>query len=156
MITKVLGTSFTISSTDDSQQVVVRVRTGRVSVYSQQEKNLADPETGGVVLLPNQQAIYHREKQQLSRKLVANPLPVVSSPAAIRYEDTPAAKVFRDIENKYGIHLIYNEENLKNCFITTSISDEPLYDTMDLVCRIIGATYKEVDAQLVIDSKGCQ
>jgi len=156
VITKVLVTSFTINSADDSQQVVVRVRTGRVSVYSREKKTLAASETGGVVLLPNQQAIYYRENQLLSRKLVENPVPVVSSPATAQYDDAPVANVFRDIENKYGIHLIYSEEILKNCFITTTIGNESLYDTMELVCRIIGASYKEVDAQLVIASKGCQ
>ncbi|RRB07954.1 hypothetical protein EHT25_07755 [Larkinella rosea] len=35
LVTQVLGTSFDIRAFDDEQQVEVKVRTGRVSVYNQ-------------------------------------------------------------------------------------------------------------------------
>lgn len=159
VVTKVLGTSFRIRAFDDSKQVVVQVRTGRVSVYTQQKTSQADPETSGLVLRPNQQATYNRTEANLSRKLVDRPVLIAKKGEAgafKHYDEVPATAVLKDIEKNYGISLLFNEELLSNCFITTALGNEPLYDQLDLVCKIIGATYKEVDAQLVIEAKGCK
>ncbi|WP_165840959.1 FecR family protein [Larkinella punicea] len=159
VVTKVLGTSFRIRAFGDSKQVVVQVRTGRVSVYSQQKTHLKDPETSGLVLLPNQQAIYSRTDENLSRKLVDVPVLLgahSANPSPIRYDEVPATVVLKDLEKTYGISILFNEELLNECLITTALGNESLYDKLDLICKTIGASYKEVDAQLVVESKGCQ
>lgn len=60
------------------------------------------------------------------------------------------------IEARYGVTIVYNEDALGGCFITTVLGNESLFEKLDLICGIIGATYKEVDAQIVIESKGCK
>ncbi len=158
LVTKVLGTSFRIRAHESDNQVMVQVKTGRVSVFSQKRLALTDPETDGVVLLPNQQAIYIRKQKYLSRRLIETPLPVLAQPERIpvRYDEVPASEILRDLEARYGITILFNDDVLNRCVITTTLGDESLYDKLDLVCRTIGATYKEVDAQLIVESKGCQ
>lgn len=158
VVTKVLGTSFRIRAYESDNQVKVQVKTGRVSVFSQKRLALTDPETDGVVVLPNQQAIYTRKQKYLSRQLIETPLPVLAQPEHIpvRYDEVPASEILRDLEARYGITILFNDDVLNRCVITTTLGDEPLYDKLDLICRTIGATYKEVDAQLIIESKGCR
>lgn len=155
IVTKVLGTSFRILAFDKEKNVVVKVRTGRVSVYNQRSVNLSDPETDGLVLVPNQQAIYSRANKNLSKRLVESPAPIKEM-LSVQFDETPISKVFEVIEGRYGIKIIYNEEVMADCYITTKLMDKSLYDQLDLICQIIGGTYKEVDAQIVIDSKGCK
>ncbi|MPR35977.1 FecR family protein [Salmonirosea aquatica] len=158
VVTKVLGTSFRIQAFDEANQVLVQVKTGRVSVYSQPRLILSDPETDGLVLLPNQQAVYSRAQQNLSRRLVDVPQPVVapSQGTPLRYDEVPASRILRDLEAQYGITILFNDDVLDRCVLTTTLGDEPLHEKLDLICQTIGATYKEVDAQLIVESKGCR
>lgn len=154
IVTKVLGTSFRIQAFDREKKVLVKVRTGKVSVYNQRSVNLSDPETNGLVLLPNQQAIYSRNNKNLSKRLVESPVPLKDM-LPVQFDEVAISEVFEVIERRYGVKIIYNEEVLADCYITTKLVDKSLYNELDLICGIIGGTYKEVDAQIVIDSKGC-
>lgn len=155
IVTKVLGTSFRIQAFDKERKVVVKVRTGRVSVYNQRSINLSDPETDGLVLMPNQQAIYSRTNKNLSKRLVESPVPLKDM-LPIQFEEASIREVFEVIERRYGVKIIYNEEVLADCYITTKLIDKSLYNHLDLICKVIGGTYKEVDAQIVVDAKGCK
>lgn len=154
IVTKVLGTSFRIRAFDNDEKLFVKVSTGRVSVFNQRRINLSDPETNGLVLVPNQQAIYNRSDENLSKKLVESPV-VIAKESPTEFNEAPINKVFDAIENRYGIKIIYNEEVLASCTITTKLIDKSLYDQLDLICKIIAGTYKEVDSQIVIESQGC-
>lgn len=159
VVTKVLGTSFRIRAFDDDKKVIVKVETGKVSVFNQRELNLEDPETDALIVLPNQQVVYSRNTENLNKRLVEEPIPIVQ--ASIKnlpndFDEAPISKVFNTIEKRYGIRIVFNEEVLSNCFITTKLRDEKLHEQLDLICKIIGSTYKEVDAQIVIESKGCK
>ncbi|HEV7350343.1 FecR family protein [Telluribacter sp.] len=158
VVTKVLGTSFSIRAFDEENQIVVQVRTGRVSVYRQQRLPLSDPETKGLVLLPNQQATYSRIKQNLSRRLVEQPKPIALLTPSLptRYEEVSASTILRDLENQYGITILFNDDELNHCLLTTTLGEEPLHDKLDIICQTIDATYKEVDGQLIVESKGCR
>lgn len=159
VVTKVLGTSFRIQAFEQNKKVIVKVSTGKVSVYDQREINLNDPETNALILLPNQQAIYNRPTEGLSKHLVETPMPLtenLNKNLPTQFDEVSVNQILEVIEKRYGVKLIYNDELLSNCIITTKLRDESLYDQLDLICRIIGGSYKEVDAQIIIESKGCQ
>lgn len=159
VITKVLGTSFRVSAFDDDKKVTVKVKTGKVSVFSQNKQLLTNIESKGLILLPNQQAIYNRPKDELSKHLVEAPMPILMSQTENLpeyFDEQPVAKILQVIEKRYGVEIIYDEDTLSRCLVTTRLRDESLYEQLDLICTIIGATYKEVDAQIVFESNGCQ
>jgi ferric-dicitrate binding protein FerR (iron transport regulator) len=157
VVTKVLGTSFTIRAFQKEPEVVVAVRTGRVSVYAHNDAgdgNVASTET---ILTPNQQAIYSKPTHTLSRTLVDNPQPIVpkESLSAIHFENAPISEIFQAIEDVYQIDIRFNERLLAGCRLTTSISDGGMYDRLDIICTAIRATYKVEDTHIVINGAGC-
>jgi ferric-dicitrate binding protein FerR (iron transport regulator) len=156
-VTKVLGTSFQIRAFENSQDVTVHVRTGRVSVYKQSRIQMDDPETTGLLLLPNQKGTFNRESETLVKNLVPEPLPIapITDTKKFRFDEVPVTEVFAEIEKIYGVQILCDHELLAKCIISTSIRNESLYDNLDVICRTIGGSYKEIDAQIVIDSKGC-
>lgn len=156
-VTKVLGTSFEIRAFENGQNVTVHVRTGRVSVYKQSRIQTDDPETTGLVLLPNQKGTFNRDSEMLMKNLVPDPLPIapITDAKKTRFDDVPATEVFAEIEKIYGVQILCDHELLSKCIISTAIRNESLYDNLDVICRTIGGSYKEIDAQIVIDSKGC-
>lgn len=158
VVTKVLGTSFRIQAFEHEKQVLVNVRTGRVAVFKQNRIDLSDPETKGLIVLPNQQALFNRVDESLNRRLVEDPLPVIAEQKVekLYLEDQSVSTVLKLIEQRYGIKILYNEELLANCIITTSLGNESLYDKLDVICKTIGASYKEIDAQIIVESQGCR
>src|SRR5690606_38032915 len=76
IVTRVLGTSFSIKAYENDSDVTVKVVTGKVSVLpskvSGERKGTGVP-AEGLILTPNQMAVYARSPEKLTRSLVANP-----------------------------------------------------------------------------------
>ncbi|GAB3906207.1 FecR family protein [Larkinella knui] len=158
LVTKVLGTSFWIKAVEAGKQVVVQVKTGKVSVFARTDSRAnamrANRELEGVVLTPNQQLAFSRDEVRMKKSLVAEPEPIQAQSFA--FKDTPVSRIFSTLEEAYGIDIVYDEELLGNCLLTASLTDEPLFDKLTLLCKGIEGHYEVVDAQIVITAKGCQ
>jgi transmembrane sensor len=162
LVTKVLGTSFKVRSFEKDSVIEVTVKTGKVSVYSQakttvQETAVPD-KLSGIILTPNQQLTYTKEKQHFQKVLLEQPSMIVSVMVDrnMIYEDTRVEEVFSQISNAYGINIVYDVDLLKDCTVTADLRNELFYDKLDLLCRAIGAGYEVIDGQVVIQSSGCQ
>lgn len=158
LITKVLGTSFWVKTNPANDRVVVEVKTGKVSVFARSDSRAgqmqANRELEGVVLTPNQQLTFSNLDVRMKKSLVANPEPVINQEFAFR--DERVATVFSSLEQAYGIDIIYDEDLLANCLLTATLTDEPLYEKLKLICKGIEGHYEIVDAQIVVTAKGCQ
>jgi len=151
IVTKVLGTSFIVRAAGKNQKVTVSVKTGKVSVYS---LSTAHKKT---VLTQNQEAIYDEVTDLVATQAVAvedgkeNIIPVTE----MHFEETPVSEVLRTLAQTYNIGILFDDRTLSGCVLTSSFFEEGLYDRIDVICTAIGATYKIVDARIVIESKGC-
>lgn len=157
VITEVLGTSFRVQANSDETNVVVSVRTGKVSVYAPQKTAVSGNKVNGVILLPNQEVRYEREQQSFNKKLVEVPqiLPLAADERNFVFENAPLKDVFKSLQDAYGIEILYNGEAMKNCFITAPLGSESLFEKLKIICQTIGATYEIIDAKVVINSNGC-
>ena len=162
VVTKVLGTSFNVRAYEADKDIVVSVKTGRVSVYQQFTKKQTvvknDPETQGVVLTPNQQAVFHREAEQLVKALQERPTLLIASRllSQSEFEDAPVERVLVALEKAYGIDIVFDEETLKDCTITTTLTNETLFEKLEIICKAVGASYKVIGDQVVVNSRGCR
>ncbi|MEP6724719.1 MAG: FecR family protein [Bacteroidota bacterium] len=162
IVAKVLGTSFTIRAFEKDTIIQVTVSTGKVSVYSQGQttvkESAAPNKLSGIIVTPNQQLVYEKSRQEFQKILLENPVMInaVSVNKTMAYEDAPIDKVFDDLGRDYGINILYDNELLKKCTVTADLANESFYHKLDLICRAMGAKYEVIDAQVVIQSNGCQ
>jgi transmembrane sensor len=160
VVTKVLGTSFNIKAYPDEKEITVAVRSGRVSVYANSLKpaNAVAPTSKEVILTPNQQVVYNRIDERVSKQLVKHPEVVLpqSTLFTMHYDGSPVTKIFKVLEENYGVEISYDEEVLRNCVLTTTMSDEGLYERIEVICKAIGAHYTVEDAVIYIKSNGCK
>jgi ferric-dicitrate binding protein FerR (iron transport regulator) len=162
LITKVLGTSFTIKAYGNSNEVTVEVKTGRVSVFPESDpavkQKTSSPELQGVVLRPNQKIIYSREDVRMVKTLVEKPEMVVAKAQIpeFEFEDTPASEVFETIAKAYGIEILYDEELLKDCPLTATLDNQTLHEKLFIICKAVESSYEILDGQIVIHSTGCK
>lgn len=154
LFVKVLGTSFWVSAPENKPNVVVSVKTGKVSVYT--NKGDRDKKEG-VILLPNQQVHYQREEQTFEKTLVEAPAILNSAikETDFVFDNAPIAEVFKKIEGAYGIEIIYDEEIMESCYLTAPLGAEPMLQKLRIICETIGASYEVIDAKIVINSSGC-
>ena len=157
LVTKVLGTSFRIQAFEKEKNIVVSVKTGRVSVYPKKSPKNADPETAGMLLTPNQEVSFARAEERFNRTLIEKPTVLLTKEELQQYsfDDAPVSYIFAALEKAYGVDIVFDEEVMVHCRLTTSLSAETLFDKLEVICEGIGATYKVVDAQVVVSGRGC-
>ncbi|SOD92671.1 FecR family protein [Spirosoma fluviale] len=156
-VTKVLGTSFRIKAYANAPKVVVAVRTGRVSVFARNdfESSPATTQPNGVVLTPNQQAVFSRQEAQLQKTLVEQPV-LLATPAeqpSFNFDNTPIGAVFAVLEKAYGVDIVYDETLFASRTLTVSLEDESLYEKLDVICKTVGVSYQIIDTQVIIERK---
>lgn len=160
IVTRVLGTSFTVRNVEGEDNVMVQVKTGKVSVFMATEmdrrtRNSQQP-IDGVVLMPNQQVLYERIEMKMTKSLVENPSVLIPLPRReFEFSDAPIRDVFYAIEQAYGVDIVFDEEALSSCYLNASLTDVPLYDKLKLICRGINTTYEIIDSHIIIYGKGC-
>lgn len=154
VITRVLGTSFTVRSFRNDQQVKVIVKTGKVSVFANGDTARSRPEE--IILTPNQEMIYNRSDRLVQRRLVEEPQQIVKEQTEnLRFEDAPLKEIIDAIEQVYGVEIEYDEKKFATCVLTTSVTSGGLYNRMDIITTAIGATYELKDDRIVINGSGC-
>jgi ferric-dicitrate binding protein FerR (iron transport regulator) len=147
VVSTVLGTSFRVRAYAGQPEVQVQVLTGAVRVSPR------EPSATGVVVRPNQQAVYSPARRQLRRELVAKPALLV--PQSFVFDDRPVAEVLASLEKAYGVDIVYDAAALRSCTINLTLHDEPLFAKLDLLCETLGSTYEQTDGRIVFHAQPC-
>jgi transmembrane sensor len=159
VITKVLGTSFLVRSLSSDQTTNVIVKTGKVSVIRVDDfyaHSSTGTEPGGIILTPNQEVVYDREKHQLNKTLTEKPEKLSAIPdTAFVFNGTPVSRAFILLQELYGIPIVYDEEVISSCSLTATLSNDSFYDKLNMICKAIGATYEVIDGNIVVTAPGC-
>jgi ferric-dicitrate binding protein FerR (iron transport regulator) len=159
-VTRVLGTRFTVQAPAGGNRVTVNVLSGKVSVLPESEWERAQRQAGyqprTVIVTPNQQVVFEPAREQMRKSIVA--APIMQHPVDARrfnFVETPVAQVFNILEEAYGIPVVFDADQMRQCVVTAPLADEPLLDKLDIICETIGARYEVIEAQIVISGKGC-
>ncbi len=162
IVTKVLGTKFVVRAFERDKNVVVSVQSGQVSVYNPIKKGTAvsgNENARGVLLLPNQQAVFERLTEQFKKSLIPQPV-LLNIPGleaiSFDFNETPVIEAFQRIKKAYGIDIVFDAEVLKGCEVTALLNSESLFQKLDVLTQTINGSYEMVDGQIVVTSKGCQ
>lgn len=157
LVTKVLGTSFTITAFEDDEHVTVKVKTGKVIVYTTEKKKSNKLQPVENTLTPNQQIVFNRSEKKTARSLIEHPEVVVPLEEVrnMRFEEAPVTEIWRALEKIYGMKIEFDEVAFAKCTLTTSVSDGGIYNRMDIICKAIGATYTLEENQIRVTGSGC-
>jgi transmembrane sensor len=161
IVTRVVGTSFRIKAYPDQQNVEVLVRTGKVKVKSNDLVRAAENEE--IVLLPNQALRFARKELVFNKitNITEDPILVNSvrniEQLSFEFTDIPVAQILETIEQAYLVDIDFPHDKLKDCRLTTSLSDQPLAEKLKIICKSIGndTNYEMNGNQIVITTSGC-
>jgi ferric-dicitrate binding protein FerR (iron transport regulator) len=161
IVTKVLGTSFSVKATMDAESIEVSVRTGKVSVYEDGAGSIdhhRGNDANGVILTPNEKVEYFVNNKHWVTSLVARPQPLPSSNKELEFifSDTPMSEIISSIERTYSIDIILENEASNACTFTGDVSAMELYDLLEVICKSTGAEYEVKGTKILVTGRGCQ
>jgi transmembrane sensor len=162
IVTRVLGTSFTIDATALNKAIAVEVHTGKVSVSSEfmedQPSIIRNAiKSDSIVLTANQSVEYLLKTNEWKQSLVKDPKPLREvSTAALDFDNVSFEEVFERIKNIYGISISVEHENINKCTFTGNVSGMKLYDLLGHITRSVGASYEINGSEIKITGYGCE
>jgi hypothetical protein len=56
------------------------------------------------------------------------------------FTDIPVAQIFKTIEQAYLVNIDFPQAKLKDCYLTTSLNDQPLPEKLKIICRALVIT----------------
>lgn len=165
IVTKVLGTSFTINTNSKTGNIEVSVRTGRVQVYENEKLSEDKRPDVAVIVTPNQKAIYKKESRLFETTLIDEPQAITDESgnrdsAASKYphfvfDQEKLQDVFKQIENSYGIEILVENTAINDCVFTGDVFANDLYAKLNIICLTINASYEINGTRILIKGKGC-
>lgn len=115
MNVEVLGTTFTINTRREQEQVVLQTGSVKVQVRSK-------PET--IYLKPGELISYNKDKKQLS-KTTTNPTDIALwKENQLKFDNTPLSEIVKLIEDNYGYKVEVTDSSLLNRTIGGTLSSE--------------------------------
>lgn len=156
IVTRVIGTSFRIKAYAHQPEVEVIVRTGQVNVSSQKSNSPGNLKE--IALHPNESIRFVRDEAAFEKPVIAPPSQAVPiEQLQFDFQDTPVSKIIETIGLAYGMTINYPKEALKDCYLSTSLSDLPLQQKLKIICESIGgeSRYELTEERITILSNGC-
>ncbi|WP_198674050.1 FecR family protein [Chitinophaga alhagiae] len=149
IVTKVLGTSFRVKVED---RITVAVKSGKVAVSRQEESGAEE-----LILLPNEQVVFNRKANTLNKTAVAD-ASLLQSPvttATLSFDEAPVTQVLDSLADMYTVNIQYNRAQLAKCMVTVSLEQESLQEKLEILCKVLGATYETHEHVIYLKAQGC-
>lgn len=160
VVTKVLGTSFTVRSNNKSKDIIVAVKSGKVSVSRQSESFFGFKKTlkDEIILTPNEQAIYNEEENSMKASLVDVPEVVASHQAlkVMRFDNAPLVEIFKALSKAYQVEIVYDAKKISECTLTTTLNNENLFERLNIICKAIGGSYAMEGTKIIFNNTRCK
>lgn len=155
IVLRVLGTSFNVTTNKNNGNVTVLVKTGKVSVYKNNNRNNAE-----FILTPNESVRYTAQNKSIvkseSDAELAKASIISKNYIRFNFEETQVTKIFEVLEEAYGIHIHCDENIFSKCIITTALNDATFDEKLKIICEAINASYSIENNEVTIEGKGCK
>ncbi|KQS30620.1 FecR family protein [Dyadobacter sp. Leaf189] len=161
IITKVLGTSFTVRENSKTKSIEVAVMTGVVEVRRAEAAEENELPESKVVLTQNKKVTFFKEGEKLVTGLVEKPTLLKNNAlqidrAEFNYAGASLPDIVKILENAYGVKILLQNEKLRNCNINADLSQEnTLFSQLEILCESISAEYQLTGDTITLVGPGC-
>ena len=155
-VIRVLGTSFYVKARDTDKDVEVVVKTGKVAVYKRSEieefVKVEPKKIQPLLVTPNQKVVLDKAREQLTKRLTSTPQLVkpLGSLSKLKFDEEPVSEIFTALEEAYGVDIDFSDSIGPYCLLTTTLTEQTLFEKLDIICAPLGLLYEEIDARIVI------
>lgn len=145
---KVLGTSFSLNSFEDTLRL--KVLTGKVNVSSESDSI-------GIDVMPNEAIVYTKKGLVSTNVLSSSQIEniVSGSEYSMRFNNAPMDDVIERVSRKFNVAFKFKEEKLKKCTVTGDFTDRSLVVTTEMLSEVLSVSFVRIDNTIVIEGSGC-
>jgi hypothetical protein len=156
LITEVIGTSFKISKPTSDKLIEVSVKTGKVSVYTHDQKSMN--KSNGVIITPNQKAVFNIISRTINESIVDVPQVILHNikKTDFEFDDVNVSGIFKKMQQIYGIEIIQVNSNINLCVFTGDLNGLDMFKQLDFICSSINASYEVRGSSIFISGEGCK
>lgn len=156
LITEVIGTSFKISKPTLDKMIEVSVKTGKVSVYTHDEKSMN--KSNGVIITPNQKAVFNLISRTINESVIDVPLVILQNvkKSDFEFDDVNVNEIFKKMQQIYGIEIIQVNSNINRCVFTGDLNGLDMFKQLEFICSSINANYEVRGSSIFINGEGCK
>jgi len=140
----VLGTSFNISNSETSTEVLVR--TGKVQFATTEEK---------VLLEPFEQGLYNSSTKKIKKKKDVPLADLEWMNKLMVYNDTPFKDVITDLVEIYGYKITLQDTSLRNCSYTGRLANLETNEMFELIAYALNVEVIKNGNDYLIKGEGC-
>lgn len=164
IVTKVLGTSFTINTNKSTGNVEVAVKTGKVQVFENEKLQFITESSkkASIILTPNQKAIYNLNFHLFENSIVDKPEMILSNDTAVVntkellvFDQEKLGSVFLKLQTYYGIDIVVETTNLYNCSFSGDISNLDLFSVLKSICIATNSSFEINGTKILVKGNGC-
>lgn len=146
--TRVLGTAFSITSRDKSNEFLISVTRGKVEI-SDQSHQLG-------VLHKDDQLILDRVTNEVTTHKLKEEETAVIEPEEFVMDDMTLSEAIKVVEKRWGCNFDIGNPALKNCRFTTYFTPtDDLVEVVAVISTVIGAEYSIKDNVVSLVGNGC-
>jgi ferric-dicitrate binding protein FerR (iron transport regulator) len=156
LITEVIGTSFKISKPSSDKLIEVSVKTGKVSVYTHDEKSMN--KSNGVIITPNQKAVFNLVSRTINESVIDVPLVILQNikKSDFVFDDVSVNEIIKKMQQIYGIEIIQVNSNINRCVFTGDLNGLDMFKQLEFICSSINANFEVRGSSIFINGEGCK
>jgi transmembrane sensor len=161
VITKVWGTSFRIRAYSGDKTTRVDVVTGKVSVtvagkdvaQVNDKKAIIADSGNGVMLLPNQEAVYDKPTDNLKKNMEIKDISIgMWKKTSLSFNNTPLRDVFRVLNKSFNVNISSADESINTDNLKADFTNENLPTILEILKKTLNVTYRVNSNQFVLES----
>jgi transmembrane sensor len=153
VVTKVLGTSFTIYTSAKTGNTEVEVLTGKVQVYANEKVTAINKKSDEIIIVtPNQKAVYENVNHTFSATLADEPKLLSAKErltnssrqamASFNFNNVRLAEVIKNIELNYGISIMVSDERIYTYGFSGDLTNQGLFDKLKIITLATHTQYE--------------
>jgi len=149
-VTRVLGTAFNIKAYPGDAAMAVTVTRGRVQVQSDSIKKTLGILSAGDQLVIDKISIntsYTKANVEKVLEWKANDM---------KFDNATVDEAIIALGNRFDVMVHFQNEQLRHCRFTADFSNDNLKQSLDIICTLINAEWKQSKDAILIDGKGCE
>ncbi|MEX6690528.1 FecR domain-containing protein [Danxiaibacter flavus] len=150
VVTRVVGTSFSIVTMPDSKNITVSVKTGKVMVY---KKGDEQKPSAIAVLLPSQQCSYLAILDTIETRSLSTPDDAVIKPITEKnqhFDRVTVPALLDAVARRFDVEIKYTANDFQGTDITiTLLTSQSLESMLHVISKTVNANYRIEDNKII-------
>jgi transmembrane sensor len=149
---KVLGTSFNVNAYNDSNDVEVSVKEGKVLLYGFDK---ISGDTNSVLLAAGEKGIFDKITNKVLKIQEFNANDIFWKTKTLIFTKTELSMVIETLQKFYGVNIIFTNKELYNCRLSATFINQPIDNIIDIIAKSFNLVITKSGTTYNLDGKGC-